>query len=156
MTTETKCEACSYWAARVRGEGDPELFEWLFGAWVFDIDRAKAILAAAPRPEVAVDMSEAGHPVHRGMIEERHLPHVDPTQPGVMATIHLVPKGCAPGLVLIDGHHRQARALADGLPFTAYVLTAAETEQILLRTPKDLAREAAERRKARAAVRRGG
>jgi hypothetical protein len=37
--------------------------------------------------------------------------------------------------VLIDGNHRAARCLRDGLPFRAHLLTEAESEAVLLRSP---------------------
>jgi hypothetical protein len=38
--------------------------------------------------------------------------------------------------LLIDGNHRAARSLRDGVPFFAYLLTEDETAQTLLRSPQ--------------------
>jgi hypothetical protein len=46
------------------------------------------------------------------------------------------------GNTLIDGHHRAARCLQDGLPYYVYVLNQLESQQILIHGPN---REDAER-----------
>ena len=60
-------------------------------------------------------------------IDERHIDHIPPhLQHGIMVTL---PNGL--GMPLIDGNHRAARALRDGVEFFAAILNEKETRKLL-------------------------
>src|SRR5439155_17198266 len=68
-----------------------------------------------------------------------HVDHVDPKYPGIISHVwYADPAGeDLHGHVLIDGNHRAARCLRDGLPYFAYVLSECESREILLLGPGD-------------------
>jgi hypothetical protein len=116
---------------RVRDEGDREFFDWLCGHYRFDITRAKEL--AGDRPPVRLDRRLTREQLEGAQVDVGHLAHVDPAEPGVVGTVRVwsVPKP-----VLLDGHHRAARALADRVPFRARVLTEEETTACTTRQPR--------------------
>ena len=63
-------------------------------------------------------------------IHGEHLDHLPPNLgPGIMVTL---PSGC--GMPVIDGNHRAACALRDGIEFFAFVLSESETLELLRRS----------------------
>jgi hypothetical protein len=111
------CQRC-----RVRDGGGREMFDWLCGHYRFDVTRAKEL--AGDRPSVRIGRRELRDHTHGVTVDAGHLAHVDPSEPGVVGTVRV---WSAPEQVLLDGHHRAARALADRVPFRARVLTEEET-----------------------------
>jgi hypothetical protein len=122
---ESKCRRC---------RGGKETFHYLYGRYLYDVDRARAI-AADGREAVEVEEESARASVEESELDVRHVDHVNPTIPGVIAHIHyrLDDGEVVKAYVLIDGHHRAARCLRDGVPFLAYLLTEEESKAILLR-----------------------
>jgi len=102
----------------------------------FDVDRARA-LAGDGREPVEVDDESVRESIDNSEMDECHIPHVDPSIPGVIAHVSFEngPGDVVTGHLLIDGHHRAARCLRDGRPFFAFLLTEAESQAVLLRGP---------------------
>ena len=114
--------------------GGPETYGYMKKAFVYDVDLARRIVADGREP-VELDASDVAYCVDNSRIHKQHLDHVDPKYPGILA--HLWGPGkdgtLEHGHLLIDGNHRAARCLRDGLTYRAYLLTEEESEQILLR-----------------------
>lgn len=126
------CPRCSE-----RARGGQEWFTWLQGHYRFDVTRAQGIvLGRGPVP--------LGQPFLRNALKGAalvpgHEQHVACFVPGVVGTVRLRPDA-EPALVLIDGHHRAARALATRQRFTARVLTEEETVRCTVFGPADVRR----------------
>jgi hypothetical protein len=121
----------------------------------FDIAKAEQILKDKPRKEPWAGEADvtlfkdiiayppiAGHMyAFRIGIHEEHLDHVDMTKP-----IIIVPRPkvtLATGDIVIDGHHRIARAMRDGLKTIKFVvLTTEETQTLIPIDARDDSREA--------------
>jgi hypothetical protein len=121
----------------------------------FDIALAEQIIKDKPRKapwageaDVALFKDIIAYPpvegkiyVLRISINEGHLDHVDMTKP-----IIIVPRPkvtLAEGDIVIDGHHRIARAMRDGLKTIKFVvLTREETQTLIPRDARDDSREA--------------
>jgi hypothetical protein len=90
---------------------------------VWDINKAKAMVAAGlvewpqPQPITLAMMQEIAD---ANEWEPEHVDEVDPSRPGIAAPI--LHQGQVI-YILIDGHHRNARALREGRSFSAYLLT---------------------------------
>lgn len=103
---------------------------------VFDVDLAREIVADGREP---FELDEPGVRacVESCEVDERHVLHVDPTIPGIVA--HVWKRDAAGVLVrghrLIDGHHRAARCLLEGRPCLAYVLDETESRRVLTESP---------------------
>jgi hypothetical protein len=76
--------------------------------------------------------------IDRAEINELHLDHVTPSIPGIVCHVFVptIDGTVVRATRLIDGHHRAARCLRDGLTFFVHVLTEQESVRILLRWPK--------------------
>lgn len=113
-----------------------ETFSYLGGAYLFDVDAARELVAAGHEP-VEVEEESVRLSMDGLRLVPEHLDHVDPRFPGIIAHVSFPdPSGeLLRGHVLIDGNHRAARCLRDRLPFFAHLLTEAESEAILLRSP---------------------
>jgi hypothetical protein len=63
---------------------------------------------------------------------------VDLQYPGIVAHYWFVTKDdeLLHGTVLIDGHHRAARALREGVPFYVRVMSEQESKQVTMREPE--------------------
>jgi len=133
---KTHCHRC-------RGKSGKETFFYMSGKYKYDVDRAREIVSDGREP-VEVEEDSVRASVAECDLDEFHLPHVDPTIPGIIAHIHYPTSHgrIVKAFVLIDGHHRAARCLKDGLPYHAYLLDEEESVAILLRKPGDLAQEA--------------
>jgi hypothetical protein len=121
--------------------------QWFhFGPWVFSIDAAQTLIAAAPRDTVALDVKawataygppprrpapHGGHP-HRprpGTVDRLYAMRTDLTRPVLLGRISV--NGSPPAALLIDGVHRLYHAWREGVPrLPAYLLTAEETLRI--------------------------
>lgn len=114
--------------------GGAETYGYLKRAFVYDVNLAREIVSDGREP-VLMDPSDVAYCVNDCRIHEQHLDHVDPKYPGILA--HLWGPGAEGtlehGHLLIDGNHRAARCLRDGLPYRAYLLTEEESERILKR-----------------------
>src|SRR5262249_50956848 len=90
------------------------------------------------REAVEVDEESVRLSVEDSEMDEEHIDHVDPTIPGIIAHLHhRTPEGeLLQGHVLIDGHHRGARCLRDGLPFFAYLPRGEGSRPILVMGPE--------------------
>jgi hypothetical protein len=97
------------------------------GLYVFDVDRARR-LAGDREPEEVDEVRLRRVLARRGICRE-HVPHADHTRPGLVGVIA---EGRAVLRVLLDGAHRAARAVREGVPFRAQVLTVAETRRCLM------------------------
>jgi hypothetical protein len=113
-----------------------ETFTYLDGQYKYDVDRART-LAADGRAPVEVEEDSIRDAMRESAMDECHIDHVDPSIPGLIAFIeYRFDDGeLVTAHVLIDGHHRAARCLRDGLPFFAYLLTEDESRAVLLRSP---------------------
>src|SRR5207237_1071831 len=109
---------------------------YLRGLYRFDLRRARR-LACDGREPVEVDEDSARASLGDRPLDEGHVGHVDPAQPGIIAHVeHRTDEGeVLAGHVLIDGRHRAARCLREGRPFLAYLLT--EEESLTFRAPPD-------------------
>lgn len=126
-----------------RREREPA--QWFqFGGWIFDIDRAQALLAERPRKsqllpvmpwvrQYGLDLLE--HPETAPILgvgpgfDRDYAMTTDLTEPLIVATLRTSDHGRSP--LLIDGTHRLYRAFREGLAeLPAYVLSEAETQDI--------------------------
>lgn len=114
-----------------------ETYHYLYRLFLFDVDRAWKLAYGTPRESVELETESVEWSVQTAHIQDRHVGHVDATIPGLIAHVRLRTGGGGEvrGHVLIDGHHRAARCLREGLPFFAYILTEAESDEIVLRRP---------------------
>ncbi len=96
------------------------------GPVAYDVSRAKAIIAAAPREPELVDLELAAMLIALGevTVDPQRADRVDLTEPGIgVAT--------PAGTVLIDGWHRALRTTLEcRAEMAVYVLTGDEASQI--------------------------
>lgn len=113
----------------------PETYGYLKRAYVYDVDLARAIVSDG-RESVELDETDVMYLVDNSRIHKQHLDHVDTQYPGILAHLWGPGEGGTweHGHLLIDGNHRAARCLRDGLPFRAYLMSEFETECILKRS----------------------
>jgi len=117
----SSCKICSQ---RELGGGEVYELKGPGGSSVFDVEKAKQIVADGRRPvlvpaDALVPLLAASH------YEEAHLPHVDLRSPGIQGQRFS-------GTFLLDGVHRAARCLQQGKDFHAFVLTQEETLSCLV------------------------
>ena len=118
------CPRCPVIGAEdIAGE---EFFE--FRALRFNLQFAREL--AKPSMLHRVDRAGLATWLEHVFINSRHVDHL-PAElgPGIMVTF---PSGL--GRPLIDGNHRAARALRDGTEFLVYLLSEAETLELLRRS----------------------
>ena len=118
-----------------------ETFSYLGGAYLFDVDAARELVADGREP-VEVEDDSVRLSMDGLRLVSEHIDHVDPAFPGIIAHVCFPdPSGeVLRGHVIIDGNHRAARCLRDRLPFFAHLLTEEESQEVLLRTPAVAAR----------------
>lgn len=116
--------------------GGAETFRYLKRQYVFDVDQARRLVADG-REVLELDEDDVRHSVANSRIYPQHLPHVDTRYPGIVAHIwYQQPDGeVVHGDLLIDGHHRAARCLELGLPFSVQRLTEEESRAVLVQAP---------------------
>ncbi|MBX7102853.1 MAG: hypothetical protein K1X57_02150 [Gemmataceae bacterium] len=110
-----------------------ESYRYYFrGRFEFDVDRAR-VFTSDGRETVEVDDESVRTSLDRSEYDECHVDHVDPTIPGIIAHVWCTDDDGEEvhGHLLIDGHHRAARCLRDGLPFNAYLLTEEESRTVV-------------------------
>lgn len=126
--------ACKKCRPRPRGEA----FYYMRERYVFDVDLAREICADGREP-VEIDERSVARCIETCDVDFGHVPHVDPTIPGIVAHVWSPEETgeLIHGHRLIDGHHRAARCLQDGLPYFAYILTEEESRRVMMRSPLD-------------------
>ena len=134
-TVETECPHC------VTGR---ETFWYMAHKYLYDVDLARSLVRDG-REAVELDDESTQHSVDTSVIHPGHLPHVKTEYPGIIAHISYRTEAgeMIRGHVLIDGHHRAARCLQLGIPFNVYLLSAEESETVLLKSPLKTELEAA-------------
>jgi len=124
----TSCPQCQ--------EG-PEYYRMFYDQYKFDVDKAREI-TSDDREAILLEKEDVEHAVKWAHIHEPHLDHVNMQYPGIVAHYWYVTeeKEVLHGTVLIDGHHRAARALRDNIPFYIRLLSEEESRAITLREPE--------------------
>ncbi len=127
--TNSECRIC-------RNLKGAETYRYLRDAYVFDVDRARVLVADGREP-VELEEESVRESVRYSRIDDEHVSHVDPSIPGIIAHLFYVTEEGEEiqAQLLIDGNHRAARSLRDGRPYFAYLLSPAESRAILLRSP---------------------
>lgn len=119
--------------------GGAETYRYFKGAYLFDVDLAREIVLDGREP-VELEPEDVEYSVDMSRIYPQHLEHVDTQYPGIIA--HLWGPGddgnWLHGHLLIDGHHRAARCLQLGIPYFVYIMTEDESQQIILKGPKNV------------------
>ncbi len=123
-------------ACRICNSKGPETFRYMQTAYLFDVDKARAICGDGREP-VELDEEDVRHSLNDCRIHQQHVKHVDPSIPGIIAHIYFVTEEGEQlhGHRLIDGHHRAARCLQLGRPYRVYLLSEQESIDILLKSP---------------------
>lgn len=117
----SNCKICSQ-----RKLGGAEVYELKGpgGSSIFDVEKAKQIVAAG-RPPQQVPTDMLAQLLAASHYEQAHLPHVDLRSPGILGQRFSGP-------FILDGVHRAARCLHLGKDFHAFVLTQEETLSCLV------------------------
>jgi hypothetical protein len=122
--------------------------QWFhFGPWVFDIDAAQALIAAAPRDTLALNvaawataygLTRIDDPDHTRVnligptsdgVDRLYAMSTDLTKPVLLGRIRI--GNIPPAALLIDGVHRLYHAWRKGVPhLPAYLLTVEETRAV--------------------------
>jgi glutamate-1-semialdehyde 2,1-aminomutase len=116
-----------------------EVYNYMHSAYVFDVDRARALVSDGREPVELEEESVRGS-VDHSRIHDDHVAHVNPSFPGIIAYLSYldVTGDEVEAHLLIDGNHRAARCLRDQRPYYAYLLTPEESRAVLLRGPDRL------------------
>lgn len=114
----------------------PEAYRMLFDTYKFDVDLARQIISTGHEP-IELEPEDVEYAVEWSHIYEQHLEHVDIRYPGIVSHYWSPERDgtILKGTVLIDGHHRAAKAARTKQPFFVYVLTEEESRQVTLRAP---------------------
>ena len=102
----------------------------------WDVDAARALVAARPRSPIRLDLLWLEHWLtERTPVTLGHLDHVPPDrleEPCLLVEIMVAPPGgdAEPFRILIDGTHRAARRLRDDRDVWAYLLTEEEQRSV--------------------------
>jgi len=102
----------------------------------WDIDAARALVAARPRAAVELDLDWLEHWLtRRTSVTAEHLDHLPADmleEPCLIVEVVTCPPGGRPEpfRILIDGSHRAARRLRDGRQVWAYLLTEEEQRSL--------------------------
>ncbi len=133
---EKGCSRCS------RDPSGGEAFRCYDNTFKFNVDIARQFVADGRAP-VELDEDDIRYSIERAEINEQHVPHVDPTIPGIVTHVFFPTKRgeLVHAHRLIDGHHRAARCLQLGISFKVLVLTEDESVAILERAPPGARRE---------------
>lgn len=127
----------------------PETFRYAFGMILLDVRKAKQIICSVPHEIVELDTSRErivkliGEPPVEGSVEIAIYPvavdwkraeTADPSIPLIVAQIRLDPNSNERSTLLIDGHHRLAKAYLDNIQKLPYILlTEKESDKIQIR-----------------------
>ncbi len=120
-----------------RDSNNGEAFRCYSNTFKFNVDIARKFVEDG-REKVLLDSDDVEYSIDRAEINEGHVPHVDPSIPGIITHVFFPAED---GRVvhahrLIDGHHRAVRCQQLGIPFYAFVLTEKESVAILERCPE--------------------
>lgn len=121
MSEET-CPSCSWWK-----DGDRPHETFVYLSWEWDMDEARKMAA---QEEGEVETATLAHIVDyprepgklrpfRVPVVEQHVDHVPLDEPLLIGLVRI---GEEVATVVIDGHHRIARAVKDGVPKLKYRL----------------------------------
>ncbi len=115
-----------------------EVYRYMHSNFVFDVELANKIILDGRQP-VELDDESTRVSVRMSRIRQHHIPHVDPSRPGIIAHVQVVTEEgeTVKGHLLIDGNHRAARCLQLNRPFQAYLLTEEESQQVLVSGPRE-------------------
>jgi hypothetical protein len=135
------CEQCNYWN---NPERQGEEFHYAAGFIVYDVEKARGILAGRTPEEVETSRLAGfvAYPKLQGTIEickhyvnESHIDHVNPDEPIILACVPRPREGDedqSRPLLPIDGSHRIARAIKDGKELVKVVcLSEEESDEII-------------------------
>ena len=91
----------------------PEYYRMIFDLYKFDVDLARTLVQDG-RESHLLDDEDVSHALHWANIHPPHLAHVDLKYPGIVAHYWYPEEdgSLLQGQVLIDGHHRAAKAAA--------------------------------------------
>ena len=111
-----------------------ETFWYMRHRYLFDVDLARKIVSSGHQP-MRLNLRDLRLEVESSELDEQHVAHVDPKIPGIISHIFFPEADGSEvhGHILIDGHHRAARALQLKQPFFAYILSEAESREVLLK-----------------------
>lgn len=115
-----------------------ETFEYTIeavGSILWNVTLAKQLIERRYHAVVDIAVSDMQDIVERNEYDPNHLKNVDPTCPAIAAPILWEKKII---YVMIDGIHRCARALQDGLPFQAKLLTDDDARACWINGPMEL------------------
>jgi hypothetical protein len=115
----------------------PETYWYMKHRYLFDVDLARQLVQDGREP-VEVDEASVKQSVAWTVIYPEHIRHVNTKYPGIITHVWfpLESGERVHGHLLIDGNHRAARCLEEGIPFFAHVLTEEESLQIVLKSPE--------------------
>jgi hypothetical protein len=136
----------------------PEMFKWGWGQVWYDVDKGYRI-AAEEKVELETvpvsilqnivqypKRSDGKFDLFLVQIDEEHLDHVDPDKPLLFAREPPPEDGRIRRSMLIDGHHRLARAIRDGKEtISGYSLSDAQTNRIMRDNRRDATKRKARR-----------
>ena len=114
----------------------PEFYRMVYNLYKFDVDLARTLVADG-RETHLLDDEDLTHALEWAIIHPPHVDHVDLKYPGIVAH-YWYPEddgSLLQGQVLIDGHHRGAKAQRDGVPFYIQLLSEIESRQVTIRAP---------------------
>jgi len=122
-----KCPHCS---------SGRETFRFMQDIFNFDVDLAREIVNDGREP-TELDHDDVEYSVDICRIYPEHVKHVNPEYPGIVAHYwYPEPDGTVlHGHVVIDGHHRAARCLKDGLPYRVHILSEEESRRVMMTGP---------------------
>lgn len=125
--SKKKCPHCS---------SGPETFRFMQDIFNFDVDLAREIVNDGREP-TELDHDDVEYSVDICRIYPEHVKHVNPEYPGIVAHYwYPEPDGTVlHGHVVIDGHHRAARCLKDGLPYRVHILSEEESRLVMITGP---------------------
>ena len=126
----------------------PETYRYGFGVFAFDVRKAKELICASPREIRMVDTSRErverliGRPpepdsfdIGTVYVDWEKAKTADISTPLIVAMARVDPESQKRSPVVIDGHHRLARAWLDKIPELPYVLlTDEESDEVMTET----------------------
>ena len=133
---ETRTQAV---LAQLRTDGVPQ-GTWIFthdatyGAYVWNVTAALALVQARPRPAHLVSPQLLRQTLATARVDPAQVTKAHPDEPGLVAVYFDVSTHYW-RFVVIDGNHRAVRAHQTGFPFRCYELNPGESWTVLLAYP---------------------